>query len=251
MLHPYDAVMRQLFLLFVSAIPVFAATVTPLDRYVPLIRDGDGWTSTITLVNLGEARATFQLTYLNAAGLREEWKIGLKAPGAEITGQSLIATLQPGATLTVETLGTSSTLTEGYAQLSAFQNAKMGATARLRRSVGGKVVSSFAVPLSPEYEKQSVVAVDLTDGSNGQLVMVSGTSSATVDMAFRDETGKSMSTGSVQFGRDSQVFVNIAEMFPQAKSMRGTLEWKVSFPSADIYEDLTLAASVVVTTGKV
>ncbi len=36
-------------------------------------------------------------------------------------------------------------------------------------------------------------------------------------------------------------------MFPQVTSMRGTLEWQVSFPSADIYEDLTLAGVAVIT----
>ncbi len=178
---------------------MMAATVTPLDRYVPLIRDGNGWSTSIMLVNLGTARAAFQLSFLRAVGQREAWKLAIKAPGAEVAGQSLTASLQPGAALTVQTGGAGSTLVQGYAQLSVFGEGKVGGSARVTGPT-----SSFAVPLSPEYEKRSVVALDLTDGSAGELVLVSGTSSAFVEMVFRDESGKELAGANAQFGKTAK-----------------------------------------------
>ncbi|MBC8166666.1 MAG: hypothetical protein H7Y20_12430, partial [Bryobacteraceae bacterium] len=200
------------------------------------------WTTSITLVNLGKMPSSFQLSFLGSRGFREAWPISLTAPGATIINRSVNAILEPGASIEVQTRGDSEKMTRGYAVLSIFDGPRVGATARLQRTVNGVAETAFTVPLSPEFEGKSNIPVSFGELDSTELVLVSDTSSTVVDLIFRDLAGKEVLADSLTFGDLSQMVVSLGTRYPQLKGTRGTLEWSVSFPGADIYEDLTFSA---------
>ncbi|MBC7924982.1 MAG: hypothetical protein H7039_04925 [Bryobacteraceae bacterium] len=224
-----------------SVLTVAAATVHEYDSCLPLILDGDGWKTTITLVNLDSAPSNFQLSFLGETGFRELWPVTITAPGAAIIGQSVTGVLDAGASLQIETSGASQSLIRGYAHLAILSGSPLGGSAVLTRTVDGKVQTSTAIPLSPESEQKSRLQWTASDTEVTELVMVSDTMSATVDLAFRDMQGKVLARDTITFGEKSLQVIPVSR-FPELANGRGTVEWSVSFPGADIYEDLTFSA---------
>ena len=142
-----------------------AATVGDTDRFIPLIHDGGGWTTQITIVNLSAKNATVLTSFMTARGFAENWKVELKATQGKVNGPNVESLLGPGATTIIETSGNSADLAIGFADITELQDQPLGAVARLTKTETGQIVQSFTVPLSPANESRSVLPVDLTDAN--------------------------------------------------------------------------------------
>ena len=214
-----------------------AATVGETDRFIPLVQDGGGWTTQITIVNLADKDETILAEFMTTRGLLERWKIGLAASPGKVNGSVVEIILAPGAIATIETSGTPSDLARGFAEITESRDLAFGAFARLTKRDNGEIVQSFTVPLSPANESRSRLAVDLTNPATAlEIVWVSPTNSATLDIKFRDTNGEILLTDTVAFDAGVQLFLKPAEAWPKIVGFRGTLEWRVSFPNADRYE---------------
>lgn len=232
--------MRNLlaFLFVVASLP--AATVGPTDRYLPLIQDG-GWSTQVTLINLSRKPILIYTTFLTAEGYNETWGLEMKASVGIVNGTNVDTPLAPGAMATIETSGKPGVLTRGFAEIIEVDNQPIGVFATLTQKDGERVVQRFNVPLSLAHERRSLLPLDLTDASvKPEMVWVSFTSSAQLDIFFRDSAGQQILVDQVFFDNKAQIFLNIREHWPQRKDFRGTMEWSVSFPAADRYEPRTL-----------
>lgn len=232
-----------LFLLAIAS----GATVGDTDRYIPLVQDGGGWSTQLVITNLSDKPTVVVASFLTAKGYAEEWKIELKASQGKISRASVEAILDPGASVIIETSGSPDTLTRGYADVVEYLGQPISAYARLiKRQVKDDktvVVQSFCVPRSPAFESRSVLPVDLTDPSaTMELVFVSPTTSTALDIRFRKDTGELAFSDTITFNGNGQIFVPLLDQWPKLAGFRGTLEWKVSFPMADRYEERIMAA---------
>ena len=82
-----------------------------------------------------------------------------------------------------------------------------------------------------------MLPLDLTDPAvSPELVWISLTTSATLDLVFRNLAGETVLSDQVVFDNQAQLFVALRSHWPQLKDFRGTVEWTVSFPTADRYE---------------
>lgn len=214
-----------------------AATVGETDRFIPLVQDGGGWSTQITIVNLSDKTATVVLTLMTAKAFTEPWKVDLKATQGRVFGFAGDAVLAPGAVTTMETSGTPELMTRGFAEIVELNDLPFGAVARLIKRENGKIVHSFTVPLCPSNETKSMIPLDLT-GAAGvkELVWVSPTNSTTLDLTFRQEGGEVLLEDVLTFNGLTQIFVSPLERWPQLAGFRGTVEWKVTYPAADRYE---------------
>lgn len=214
-----------------------AATVGDTDRFIPLIHDGGGWSTQITIINLSSKNATVLTSFMTARGFAENWKVELTATQGKVNGPNVESLPGPGATTIIETSGKPADLARGFADITELQDQPLGAVARLTKTENGLIVQSFTVPLSPANESRSVVPVDLTDANAAlELIWVSPTNSTTLDIAFRKDSGEIAFTDTLTFNGAMQIFSKPLETWPRIAGLRGALEWKVSFPSADRYE---------------
>ena len=89
--------------------------VTEFDNVLPQVADGAGWSTRIMLVNMGIVAAPFTLFFYNDDGTA--WNISLKGSA---TGPSPTwsGTIPVGGSLFLETAGTGSAVSQGWAYLS-------------------------------------------------------------------------------------------------------------------------------------
>jgi len=226
---------------FLLAGSLLAATVGPTGRFIPLVHDGGGWSTQVTVVNLSEKPETVVLSFIPPGGFAEEWRLGMKATNAKVAGNMVDAILLPGAVSVIETSGTAATLTRGFIELYAVGEQSFGAFATLTQRDGDKILQRIHVPLTPAHEKKSVVPLDLTDpAAKAEIIWVTLTTTTTLDLEFRDPSGALVRREQVYLENKAQVFVDLLARFPELKDFRGTMHWFVSFPGADRYESRTL-----------
>ena len=241
--------LRSLFItLTLFLFPAAAATVGDTDRFIPLVHDGGGWTTQITIVNLSPKNATVQTSFMTARGFAESWKVELTASVGKVNGPNVESFLPPGASTIIETSGSSAELVRGFADITESQDQPIGAVARLIKSENGQIVQSFTVSLSPGNESRSVVPVDFSDANSAlELIWVSPTNSTTLDIAFRRQTGEIAFVDTIVFNNAAQVFIKPLASWPEIAGQRGAFEWKASFPNADRYEFRFLSSVAILT----
>ncbi len=202
-------------------------------RVIPLVQDGGGWTTTITIVNLSAAPDTYDLQF--RTGFLQPWPLAAKSASAQ-------GTLAPGAIATVQTSGTAEAAAKGLAVLTSLRGGRLGARAVLRHSDGRP---PLIVPLSPEREDRSVLPFDNTNGASTSILWVSETPFALVDFTFLADDGAEIESGQFQFSaRDmaSQDQFALADRFPSLRNRKGSMRMTVSYPNAGIYDDLFFTA---------
>ena len=225
-----------------------AATVGPTERFLPLIHDGGGWSTQITVTNLSESPAQVVAAFLTAAGYAEPWRPGLKLSSGKASGGTVEVSLAPGATAVIETSGVAAVLTRGFAEVVETGDRPIGVSATLtQKDTAGQIVRSLAIPFSAAHERRSVMPLDLSNPRQKPLMIwVSMTSSVVLDVTFRNLAGEVVLTDQVNLNGKAQLFVDVREQWQALKDFRGVMQWSVTFPFADRYEPRTLGALLVV-----
>ena len=198
-------------------------------RVIPLVQDGGGWTTTITIINLSTSPDTFDLQF--RTGFLQPWPL---APAQ--------GTLAPGAIAIVQTPGKPEAAAKGLAVLTSLRGGRLGARAVLRHSDGRP---PLIVPLSPEREDRTILPFDNTNGASTSILWVSETPFALIDFTFLAEDGAEIESGQFQFSaRDmaSQDQFALTERFPALRNRKGVMRMTVSYPNAGIYDDLFFTA---------
>lgn len=227
------------------------ATVGATDSILPLIQDGGGWSTQVTIVNLSPRPASLIVTFMSPKGFTEPWRLAVKASVGIVTGSIVEVPLAPGATAILETSGTPDGLTRGFAEVVELGDRPFGAFATLIQKSGSRTLQSFQVPLSPVHERRSVVPLDLGESASPEMIWISQTSGTTLDLIFRNLAGEQVRREELTFDNAAQIFVNVRQRWPALRDFRGTLEWSVTFPNADRYESRTLSGlSLVVREGQ-
>jgi len=212
-----------------------AAEVKLTDRIVPLVQDGGGWTTTITLVNLESKAAPFEMLFHTT--LMDSWKIAVSGSEVKAEGAYVRGTIAAGATLTFRTSGGSSTVQSGYAFLFSPDGARLGGKAVLHQA-GSQ--SSLTLPLSPEREDHLVIPFDNSNGSAASLLWLTETQYTQVDYLFTALDGTILLAGNWQFSTEdasAQQLFSLQDRFPSLKDKQGLLTLDVTYPNAGRYDD--------------
>lgn len=232
-------------LLALTAISMSAATVGETDRFIPLVQDGGGWTTELTLVNVLKKPASVSVTFMNEKGSNEVWKLNPKSTAGKVYPNGVELVLAPGASATISTSGEGATMSRGFADVVDFQEQVVAGFARLVRREGGEVVEQVRIPLSAANERRSIVPLDFTRSETLQISWVTLTTSTTLDVTFRNEAGATAFTDVVRLDQAAHSVLDLLEQWPRLAGFKGSMEWTVSFPNADRYEHRTLAGLVL------
>jgi hypothetical protein len=230
-------------LLLIQVVGCFAGEVRVTDRIVPLVQDGGGWTTTITLVNLERTPARFEL--LLRTRLQQTWLLPVSGADVQSAEGYVRGTLPANGSVSFRTAGGAETLERGYAVLFSLDQAKIGVTTTVQQP---STATSLAIPLVPEREDRLTIPFDNTGGSSAILVWLSETPYAMVEYTALASDGKEIMSGTYQFSAEeltSQEVFLLADRFPQLKDRKGTLNMQVTYPGAGIYDELFFSAFAI------
>jgi hypothetical protein len=231
--------------LFVLVSTLDAAEVRRTDRVLPLIQDGEGWSTEITIVNLEAVAENFELLF--RSNKLQPWEVAVTGTDIQADGAYVRGKLAPGGSVVVRTAGKSAGVRRGYAMVYNPNGARLGAKAVVRLA---DPVGSLTLPLSPEREDRLILQFNNVSGAETSLLWVSETPYALVDISIRGMDGKEIKRDQFQFSAvdmtSQEIFV-LADRYPETKNLRGTIFLQLSYPNAGIYDDLFFTGLVIQT----
>ena len=197
-------------------------TLTVHDNHlrIPQVADGNGWKTTIVLVNTDTDPAPFTLSFRNAFG------IPVAMPLQGIGPVSNYSDVIPvGGSRIIETPGTSSSLIQGWGEVVAAKS--ITGTAIFRQHSPGSVDTEGAVPLKSSSGTHFLVPFDNTQGFVTAMAMLNpdSTRTATVGVVFHDENGQQISTGSLVLAPGTRQAFVLPTQFSSLANQRGVAEF--------------------------
>lgn len=222
---------------FTSA-PVYSQTGTPIigaavtsapataarTQVIPQVADGANWSTTIVLTNTTTANLTGTLTFrtsiANGGGATAPWNLAF-LENASASSFSIPA----GSTMFLQTPGTATDLSQGYAALTA--DAGVEGYAIFTSRAGGKAQDGTA----PAVSASSRLLVPFDNASNlvTALAIVNPNASAEpVSVNLRTTDGSTSSGAAIDLPAQGHVAVVMPTLFPETAGKRGLAEFYVS-----------------------
>lgn len=202
-----------------TSIPV---TLTIRDNHlrIPQVADGNGWQTTIVLVNTDTDPAPFTLSFRNAYGMPVA--MPLQGVGPVTTYSDVIPV---GGSRIIETPGTASNLIQGWGEVVAAKS--INGTAIFRQHAAGSVDTEGAVPLKSGSGNHFLVPFDNTQGFVTAMAVLNPDSAltATANIVFRDENGQQISTGSLVLGPGTRQAFALPTQYSGLANQRGVAEF--------------------------
>jgi hypothetical protein len=191
----------------------------PTTQVISQVADGDGWKTTITLVNLDTVPAPFTLRFWAQNGT------ALSIP--QLAGGSsdvIEGTIPVGGTRVIETLGGTSALVQGWAELSGTR--AIGGLAVFRQRVTGRADQEAAVTLTATGNR-FVLPFDNTENyvTSMALVNSSATVGSAITVVIRNEAGQQIGAETVSLSGRGHTAFSLSERFASTRNLRGTVEF--------------------------
>jgi len=204
---------------FTSIDALSTASVPPIPKVITHLANGQGWKTTILLVNADTQPAAFTLNFWNEDGTPLTLPLGSDGSVPAISG-----TIAPGNVRIIETDGSGSSLAEGWAYLNTSR--AIGGTAIFTAQSNGQPPSEAAVPLSPGGSTQLFMPFDNTSGalvfSTGLALANPSMEQATVSVAFTDDSGNVIPvSGAITVPAHGHYAGVLCNLFPAIQGKRG------------------------------
>ena len=210
-----------------TTIPALLVNAGPGGGSIAHIASGNGWQTTIVLVNTGTGAAQIHLKFfadLTGAPLSLPLTFPQPNGGTATVASSVDQTLAAGATLLVVSAAPLSdpAPTLGSAQLTTNGN------------VGGFVIfrnNPFAqeavVPLETRNANAYILAFDNTGGrATGIAINAVSSQSVNVPVVVRDDTGAQIAADTLMLPANAHMsFVLVTDKYPATANIRGTIEF--------------------------
>ena len=213
----------------------FGAEVRVTDRILPLVQDGGGFSTSITIVNLESTTSSFEVLFLSNAGAL--WEVKVSGPASVISdGAYVRGTLGAGRSVTFQTTGAGSDLGSGHAKLFSLENARLGVDMTVKRDG-----AAWSFTVCPEREDTLILPFDNTDGAGTSFLWLSDTPFTLVNYRVVAEDGTQLLQGRYQFTLSNSLVQDmfvLADRMPETAGRRGTVELQIDYPNAGIYDEL-------------
>jgi hypothetical protein len=196
------------------------------DCLIPQFVNGDGWSTSITLVNLSTVPEAYLVGFVKSNG--SEWPVSITGQGkvTEIRG-----TLMPAQTVTYETDG-AGPLEQGWATVlgQTIERVRIGGFAVFRQKTPGKQDSEAVVSFGNLVDDHFVLVYDNQNGfvTGAALLNADPRQGATVTAIIRDQSGAVLGTDSFTLGSFSQTAFVLPSRFPATANRRGSILFSTS-----------------------
>ena len=182
------------------------------DQIVPLVYDGNGWTTLFMIANLDNKTIVVQ-TFFSA---NDGSDLPLPVVGIGRTN-SVEVTLPPGANYSFVTSGVDANRTTGYAYVTAKNGSDLfGGYASVRNQSANLPDLEFTVPLTPIDENFFTLAFDNVGGYStyAMLINSSNKNNASVRVSVQDIDGNVVATGTISIDPYGRYAFNLADFYP-------------------------------------
>jgi hypothetical protein len=190
-----------------------------LDGVISQFVDGGSWKTIVTLVNLDTTPTTYTLKFYadNGTSMVIQTTAG--------TGSVITGTLPVGGSQVIETAGSKSTLSQGWALLQSSNTS--GGSAIFRQSVAGRPDFEASLPIMTYVNaKRYALPFDQINSTTGvALVNPLSYTSITVYVTFRDEKGTQFLLDSLTLGALQHTAFSLSDRYPQCAGKRGVVEF--------------------------
>jgi hypothetical protein len=193
---------------------------------VAQIASAGHWTTTITLVNNSPTPAQAVLNFFDQNG--SPLSLPLTFPQTSLADPNptgtLSRTLNPGATLVIQTTGPDTQPTQtGWAQLLTSGN--IGGHAVFAQTVGASVQEAV-VPIETRNQGDFVLPFNNLGGYDTGVALANATTaSANIAAIVRDDTGATLQSQTITLPALGQTSFNLATRFSAAAQKLGTVEF--------------------------
>jgi len=183
------------------------------------IADGEGWKTSIILVNVGTQPAPFTLRFWAGDGT----PLRLPFEGSPGRLEVLQNTIPVGGSRTIETLGTDPTLAQGWAQLET--PATIGGLAVFRQRVAGRPDQEAAVPLGTTAPRFLLPFDNIDNFVTSMALVNTGPTAGGIPAAPRLEAGGSLNGDTINLPSRGQTAFTLPQRLPSSANRRGVVEF--------------------------
>jgi hypothetical protein len=193
----------------------------PVRQVGPQIADGEGWKTTIVLVNTDSVQASYTLRFWKGNGSSLSLPFGSEGAVSQLSG-----VLPVNGVKFFETNGEAPGLSQGWVELttSNFIDGRVV----FRQRVSGSPDSEAAVPFAASSSARPIVIpLENTSGfvTSVALVNPNPIAAANVMVTLRDENGVALENSSVNLDPRGQTAFAVPGRFPASANRRGTVEF--------------------------
>jgi hypothetical protein len=202
-----------------TTIPVLANTDTGGGSMAHLAV-GDGWTTTIELVNYGTSFAQANLSFFADSGtpLSLPWNVSGIPSSASVLNQ----TMAPHARLVVQ----STALDTDPLQTGSAQLATSGSVSGFIRFLYGPRNQEAIVPIESRNVGSYILPFDNTSGLVAGVAIANGVSAPiSIPIVIRDSSGARIGLGIVPLGGNAHTAFVLSDQFPITENQSGTIEF--------------------------
>lgn len=193
---------------------------------LPQVADGNYWKTTIILVNLDTVPAEYRLTFVKSGGTPLELDFVGLGRGSVVYG-----TLPVNGSYMIETMGTSDTLSVGFAILESPNYSDVNGYGIFRQRLPWRAYDFEAVvPFSDRYDGDFILPFDNTSGYTTSMAICNPStySQAVVTVAFYDSSGSRFHLDQFTLQPLEHTSFETDKRWPQTVGRRGTAVFTVS-----------------------
>jgi len=200
-----------------------SASVSSADLVFPHFAIGDGWQTTMVLVNMSGQTINFNEYFFDPSGAPTTVTFTTIPQGQVITTSALMATLPPNQSFNF-VLSSTAPLKTGYAALIYDAiNTRLGGFAIFQQSTSAGTFEAL-VPLSAATDYKFYMPFDNRSGFLTSMAMVNPSSTPTsVQMTFRMTTGETIATRTLLLQPGQQTAFVLPEFAPSTIGVAGVL----------------------------
>ena len=181
--------------------------------------DGDGWKTTLTLVNLDATQASFTISFFGDDGNPLAFNIN------GVLTSTLSGVISARGAYAMTTSGTKTALSEGWAKTFSYNT--IGGTAVFQRLGQNQEASEV---LETNLSAQLVLPFDHTNGYATGVALVNPFSyeSIPVTVTFRDQYGNIFLTDTFTLSQQQHIGITLTQRYPASIGAQGTVTFTTS-----------------------
>jgi hypothetical protein len=189
---------------------------------IPQFVDGDSWKTSMFFVNLESYSVSFQVLFFDDGG--NDMTIPILGQGP-IRG--LNVSLEAAGSITFESAGTASRLTQGWALLSQSTNDSVGGMAIFRQSVFGREQEAV-VPIVSQYNNHFVLLFDNTNFTTAIALANPSGNAVEIPVNIRNQAGQIIDQRTIQLGSYCHTAFTLPDTWVSTAGRRGAIEFLTS-----------------------
>ena len=192
---------------------------------LPQVADGDGWKTSITLVNMDTQPAQYTLHFLRNGGSP------LVLDFVNIGARSTISgTLPVNGSVVIETRGTSHTLSQGFARLESPNDMYVNGYGIFRQKVAGRLDFEAVTPFSSRLDNDFILPFDKTGGFTTTMAICNPDlyTTSTVTVEIYDQSGNRVLLDHFYMAPLEHGGIVLRDRWPVTANKRGIAVFQVS-----------------------